>query len=184
MSPLSLVAAVVDAMPDDAVVVEEAISSSQGIRELLSCKDSLSFFGLRGGGIGWGLPAALGVKLAQPDRPVVALVGDGSAMYTNQALWTAAHDGIAVVYVLFNNSSYRILKQRTHALKGFAAEDDRYIAMDLVNPGIDWVGLARAQGVPGEKIERAGDVGTALGRGLASGGPYLLDVRIDGTFKG
>jgi benzoylformate decarboxylase len=184
MSPLSLVAAVVDALPEDTVVVDESVSSGLGVRELLSCRDSLSFFGLRGGGIGWGLPAALGVKLAQPGRPVVALVGDGSAMYTNQALWTAAHDGIAVVYVLFNNASYRILKQRTHALKGFAAEDDRYIAMDLVNPGIDWVGLARAQGVPGEKIERAADVGAAVKRGLASGGPYLLDVRIDGAFKG
>ena len=99
-----------------------------------AAQDAESFFGLRGGGIGWGLPAALGVKLALPGRPVVALIGDGSAMYTNQALWTAAHDSIAVVYVIFNNASYRILKQRTLALKGFSAEDDRYVGMDLVNP--------------------------------------------------
>ncbi len=184
MSPLALVAAVAEALPDDAVVIDESISSSQGVRELLSSRDARAFFGLRGGGIGWGLPAALGVKLAQPERPVVALVGDGSAMYTNQAFWTAAHDGIPVVYVIFNNASYRILKQRTHALKGFSAEDDRYVGMDLVNPAIDWVALARAQGVPGEKVEQAAGVGPALRRGLASGGPYLLDVPIETAFKG
>ena len=154
ISPLSLVAAVVDAMPEDAVVVDESISSGHGVRELLRSSDPRSFYGIRGGGIGWGLPAALGVKLAQPSRPVVALIGDGSAMYTNQAFWTAAHDSIPVVYVTFNNASYRILKQRTLALKGFSAEDDRYIAMDLVNPTIDYVGLAKSLGVPGELVEK------------------------------
>lgn len=183
ITPLALVAAVADSMPDEAVVVDESISSSIGLRTLLKSSDPRAFYGLRGGGIGWGLPAALGVKLALPGRPVVALVGDGSAMYTIQSLWTAAHDSIAVLYVIFNNLSYRILKQRTHALKGFAAQDDRYIAMDLVDPIIDYVGLARSQGVPGEFVEKTGDVGPAIKRGLASGGPYLLDVRIDGGFK-
>lgn len=184
ISPLSLVAAIVDAMPEDAIVVDEAISSSHGIRELLRSNDPKSFFAIRGGGIGWGLPAALGVKLAQPSRPVVAMVGDGSAMYTNQSLWTAAHDSIPVVYVIFNNASYRILKQRTLALKGFAAEDDTYIAMDLVKPAIDYVGLAKSLGVPGELVEKTADVGAAVKRGIASGGPYLIDARIDGAFKG
>jgi benzoylformate decarboxylase len=115
---------------------------------------------------------------------VVALIGDGSAMYTNQAFWTAAHDSIPVVYVIFNNASYRILKQRTLALKGFSAEDDRYVAMDLVNPTIDYVGLAKSLGVPGELVEKTADVGPAMKRGLASGGPYLVDARIDGAFKG
>jgi benzoylformate decarboxylase len=184
ITPLALVAAVIDAMPDDAVVVEEAISSGTGIRELLGSREPRSFYALRGGGIGWGLPAALGIKLAQPSRPVVALVGDGSAMYTNQAFWTAAHDSIPVVYVIFNNASYRILKQRTLALKGFSAIDDRYVGMDLVNPAIDFVGLARSLGVPGELVEKTPDIQPALKRGLASGGPYLVDVRIDGAFKG
>jgi len=184
ISPLSLVAAIVEAMPEDAIVVDESISSGNGLRELLRSSDPRSFYGIRGGGIGWGLPAALGVKLAQPGRPVVALIGDGSAMYTNQAFWTAAHDSIPVVYVIFNNASYRILKQRTLALKGFSAEDDRYVAMDLVNPTIDYVGLARSLGVPGELVEKTADVGPAMKRGLASGGPYLVDARIDGSFKG
>ena len=83
-----------------------------------------SFFGMRGGGIGWGLPAAIGVKLALPDRPVVALIGDGSAMYTIQGLWTAAHENLRMVFVIINNYSYRILKQRTNAMKGLAAQAD------------------------------------------------------------
>src|SRR6266853_62588 len=184
ISPLALVGAVAGAVPDEAIIVDESISSSHGVRELLRARDHRGFYGLRGGGIGWGLPASLGVKLAQPDRPVVALVGDGSAMYTIQSLWSAAHDSIAVVFVIFNNQSYRILKQRTQALKGFSAEDNHYVAMDLVKPGLDYVGLARAQGVPGEIVEQTADVATALRRGLASGGPYLLDVRIDGNLRG
>jgi len=183
ITPLSLVAAVADAVPDDAIVVDESISSGGGLRELLKSRDSKAFFGLRGGGIGWGLPAALGIKLAQPGRPVVALVGDGSAMYTIQSLWTAAHDSIPVVYVIFNNASYRILKQRTLALKGFSAEDDKYVAMDLVNPRLDYVGLARSMGTAGELVEKSAEIVPAIQRGLASGGPYLVDVRIDGSFK-
>src|SRR5262247_2133223 len=184
ITPLSLVAAVAEATPDDAIVVDESISSGGGLRDLLTSRDAKAFFGLRGGGIGWGLPAALGIKLAQPGRPVVALVGDGSAMYTIQSLWTAAHDSIPVVYVIFNNASYRILKQRTLALKGFSAEADKYVGLDLVNPAIDFVGMARSLGVPGELCEKTPDIGPALKRGLASGGPYLIDVRIDGAFKG
>src|SRR5207245_1185434 len=162
ISPLTLMHEVAKVTPADAVIVDEAISSSQGIRHFFTCADSKSFFGLRGGGIGWGLPAALGVKLALPNRPVVALVGDGSTMYTNQALWTAARESLAVVYVIFNNTSYRILKQRTKALKGFSAEDDRYVAMDLDRPLIDFVGLARSLGVPGTRIEKSSDIGPAV----------------------
>src|SRR5205085_3050771 len=166
----------------NAVVVDEAISSSNGIRTFFQCADAKSFFSLRGGGIGWGLPAALGIKLAVPNRPLVAMVGDGSAMYTNQALWTAARENLAVVYVIFNNGSYRILKQRTHALKGYSAEDDVYVGMDLT-PAIDYIGLAKSLGVPGERVEKTADVAAAMGRGLASGGPYLVDVKIDATFR-
>jgi benzoylformate decarboxylase len=165
-----------------ATIVDETISSGAGVRQFFRCADAKSFFGLRGGGIGWGLPAALGVKLALGDRPVVALIGDGSAMYTSQALWTAAHESLAVVYVIFNNGSYRILKQRTHALKGFSAADDVYIGMDLDRPRIDFVGLARSLGVAGERVDKAADVGAAIRRGLASGGPYLVDAGIDPAF--
>ncbi|HSF07070.1 MAG TPA: thiamine pyrophosphate-binding protein [Methylomirabilota bacterium] len=183
MPALTLVHAVAQATPAGATIIDETISSGAGLRHFFRCEDAKSFFGLRGGGIGWGLPAALGVKLALPERPVIALVGDGSAMYTCQALWTAARESLAVVYVIFNNASYRILKQRTHALKGFSAEDDHYVGMDLDRPFIDYVGLARSLGVPGEHVDRAADVGVALARGLKSGGPYLVDARVDPSFK-
>jgi benzoylformate decarboxylase len=182
ISPLTLVHEVAKSVPADAVIVDEAISSALGIRHFFTCADPKGFFGLRGGGIGWGLPAALGVKLALPHRPVVALIGDGSTMYTSQALWTAAHESLAVAYVIFNNASYRILKQRTRALKGFSAEDDHYVAMDLDRPLIDFVGLARSLGVPGERVDRAPDIGPAMGRAFASRGPYLIDARIDPSF--
>ena len=182
IAPLTLVHELAKCAPANAVIVDESISSAQGVRHFFRCADAKSFFGIRGGGIGWGLPAALGVKLALRDRPVLALIGDGSAMYTNQALWTAAREPLAVVYVIFNNASYRILKQRTRALKGFSAEDDRYVGMDL-EPRIDFVGMARALGVPGERVEKAPEIAPAIGRAFASGGPYLVDVRIDPAFK-
>ena len=183
MGALALVHAVAQATPPGATIVDETISSSMGLRHFFKCEDNKSFFGLRGGGIGWGLPAALGIKLALPKRPVIALIGDGSAMYTCQALWTAAHDSIPVVYVIFNNASYRILKQRTLALKGFSAEDDVYVGMDIQRPHVNYVELARSLGVPGERVEKSGDVGAAVGRALASSGPYLIDVQIDPHFK-
>jgi benzoylformate decarboxylase len=183
ITPLALVNAVAEALPPEVVIVDESISSGIGLRTLLRCRDSQSLFGLRGGGIGWGLPAAVGAKLALPDRPVVALSGDGSAMYTNQTFWTAARERLAVVFVILNNRSYRILKQRIQALKGFAAQDDVYVGMDLDRPLIDFVGLAGSLGVPGERIEKCRDVGPALTRALGCGGPYLVDVQMDSAFK-
>ncbi len=84
--------------------------------------------------------------------------------------------------MIFNNASYRILKRRTKALKGFSAEDDRYVAMDLDRPLIDFIGLAKSLGVPGTRVEKASDIGPAVSRALASGGPHLVDVRIDPSF--
>jgi hypothetical protein len=92
-------------------------------------------------------------------------------------------ESLAVLYVIFNNGTYRILKQRTYALKGFSAADDPYVGMDLDRPRIDFVGMAGALGVPGERVDKASDVGSAIGRGLTSRGPYLVDVSIDPTFK-
>jgi benzoylformate decarboxylase len=179
---LALLEALGAALPRDAVVVEEAISSSPGLRQLVRSDDPQSFFGLRGGGIGWGLPAAIGVKLALPDRPAVALVGDGSAMYTCQALWTAAHDKVGVVFVILNNRSYRILKQRTNAMKGFAAQTDRYVGMDLTDPAVDYVGLARALGVKGARASALGEAVDLVREALAESGPSLIEVELDRTY--
>ena len=170
-------------LPKDSVVVEEAISSSPGIREVIISDDPQSFFGLRGGGIGWGLPAAIGVKIALPNRPVVALIGDGSAMYTCQALWTAAHERVGVIFVILNNRSYRILKQRVHALRGHAAQTDIYVGMDLLEPQIDFVGLARSLGIAAERTLTTTDTVDLIGKALATGEPMLIDVTMDRAFK-
>ncbi|MGE5367303.1 MAG: thiamine pyrophosphate-binding protein [Betaproteobacteria bacterium] len=183
VQPLSLLNAIGEMLPKDAVVIDETISSGAGIRSLIRSDDPQSFYGLRGGGIGWGLPAALGVKLALPDRPVLALVGDGSAMYTCQALWTAAHERIAVVFVILNNSSYRILKQRLVAQRGLAAQVDRFVGMELTDPVIDYVGLAHSLGVAAERAASVHDATDLIAKGLKSDAPLLIDVPVDRNYK-
>ncbi|HWT78770.1 MAG TPA: thiamine pyrophosphate-binding protein, partial [Candidatus Methylomirabilis sp.] len=180
--PLALLETLAEQLPPTTILVDESLSSGSGLHHLFKCEDPKSFFGLHGGGIGWGLPGALGVKLALPDRPVVALIGDGGTMYTNQALWTAAHYHLGVVVVVINNAGYRILKQRTHALKGISAQTGRYVGMDLEQPRIDFVGLAQALGVPAERVEKAAEIGPALAQAIARGGPSLIDVTVDGSF--
>jgi benzoylformate decarboxylase len=180
--PLALMQAIAEVLPTDAVVVEEAISSAGGLRQLLKSDDAQSFFGLRGGGIGWGLPAAIGVKLALPERPVVALIGDGSAMYTCQALWTAAHERVAVVFVILNNRSYRILKQRANAMRGFAAQTDRYIGMDMTEPPIDFVGLARSLGVTADRAARLDHAVALVEAALRAASPTLIEVELERSY--
>jgi benzoylformate decarboxylase len=180
---LPLLQAVADTLPDDAVVVDETISSGAGLKRLLRSNDPHSFYGLRGGGIGWGLPAAIGVKLAQPHRPVVALIGDGSAMYTIQALWTAAHEKLGIVYVILNNSSYRILKQRTNAMQALAAQTDTYVGMDLTDPRIDFVAVARGMGLAAHKATSLDQVRHLLREGIAANAPTLIDVEMDRGWK-
>jgi benzoylformate decarboxylase len=183
IQPLALLEAIGATLPKGAVVIEEALSSAPGIRQLINSDDPQSYYGLRGGGIGWGLPAAIGVKLALPDRPVVALIGDGSAMYTCQALWTAAHDRIAVVFVILNNTSYRILKQRLNNMRGLAEQADSYVGMELINPAVDFVGLARSLGIAAERAKTVHEATDLLKQGLASAAPMLIDVVLDRSFK-
>jgi benzoylformate decarboxylase len=181
--PLALMQTIGRLLPDDAVVIDETVSSGTGLRRFLKSDDRQSFFGLRGGGIGWGLPAAIGVKLALPDRPVVALIGDGSAMYTIQGLWTAARENLKMVFVVINNYSYRILKQRTNAMKGLAAQADKYVAMDLDKPRVDFVSVARGLGLTAHKAATLSDLGDLLEAALAADGPTLIDVEVDRSWK-
>ena len=183
VQPLALLHAIGEMLPKDTVVIEEVLSSAPGIRQLIRSDDPQSYFGLRGGGIGWGLPAAIGVKLALPDRPVVALIGDGSALYTVQALWTAAHDRIPVVFVILNNTSYRILKQRLHALRGHAEQVDTYVGMELLDPAIDFVGLARSFGVAAERARTVREATDLIGKALNDNAAMLIDVELDRAFK-
>ncbi|HUB96329.1 MAG TPA: thiamine pyrophosphate-binding protein [Stellaceae bacterium] len=183
VQPLALIEAIGRALPKNAVIIDETISSSAGMRQLIRCDDAQSLFGLRGGGIGWGLPATIGAKIALPDRPVVGLIGDGSAMYTCQALWTAARYKVPVVWVIFNNRSYRILKQRVNAMRGHAAQTDRFVGMDLVEPEIDYIGLARSLGVKAESAASVDEAVDLLRQGLAGAAPLLIDVALDRGFK-
>ena len=125
----------------------------------------------------------MGAKLALPDRPVVGLIGDGSAMYTCQGLWTAAHYKIPVTWVILNNSSYRILKQRLNAMRGLAAQADSYVAMNLVEPAVDYVGLARSLGVKAERAANVAEAVDLVKQGVGGGGPLLIDVATDRNFK-
>ncbi|HLH90074.1 MAG TPA: thiamine pyrophosphate-dependent enzyme [Xanthobacteraceae bacterium] len=183
VQPLALLEAIGEMLPRDAVVIEEALSSAPGIRSLIRSDDPQSYFGLRGGGIGWGLPAAIGAKLALPDRPVVGLIGDGSAMYTIQALWTAAHYRIPVTFVILNNTSYRILKQRLHALRGLAEQADTYVGMELVDPPVDFVGLARSLGINAERAKTVHESTDLVAKGVKSDTALLIDVALDRHFK-
>jgi benzoylformate decarboxylase len=179
VQPLALLQAIGETLPKDAIVVEEALSSAPGIRSLIRSDDPQSYFGLRGGGIGWGLPAAIGIKLAIPDRPVVGLIGDGSAMYTCQALWTAARYRLGVVFVILNNKSYRILKQRVQALRGHAAQVATYVGMELLDPAIDFVGLARSLGIAAERARTVHEATDLIAKGVKGNGAMLIDVEMD-----
>ena len=181
--PMALMQTIGKLLPDDAVVIDETVSSGVGVRRFLKSDDAKSFFGLRGGGIGWGLPAAIGVKLALPDRPVVALIGDGSAMYSIQGLWTAAREKLNIVFVIINNYSYRILKQRTNAMRGHAAQTDNYVAMDLDRPRVDFCSVARGLGLAVHKANTLVEVGDLIEAALAADGPTLIDVEVDRTWK-
>ena len=116
-------------------------------------------------------------KLALPDRPVVALIGDGSAMYTIQGLWTAARENLRMVFVIINNYSYRILKQRTNAMKGLAAQADLYVGMDLDRPRIDFVAVARGLGLTAQRATTLAEVRDMLEMALAHDGKHHQGAR-------
>ena len=166
---------IVDALPSQAIVVDEGITASRLLTSLLPFRDRHGYQALASGGIGWGIAAAVGVQIAHPGRPVLAVIGDGSAMYAIQALWTAANLNIPVTYVIANNKGYRILRQRLVAFHG----SDRFVGMDFREPEIDFVGLARALGVEAVLVEEPDAVRPALDKALANDGPNLLDVAID-----
>lgn len=170
-----LMMTIADALPPGAITVNEGLTTAWNMLQFLPFRDRYDFQSFASGGIGWALPAAVGVQLGQPDRPVVALVGDGSAMYSIQALWTAAHLRVPVTYVILNNQGYRILKQRLKAFHG----NESYIAMDMEDPPIDFVGMAQAMGVSAERVTDPAAVRPALEAAVANGGPNLIDIVVE-----
>ena len=169
---------IVDALPADAAIVEEGILSARALPALFPFRDAKAFFGLGSGGIGFAMAGAVGVRLALPDRPVVAVVGDGSAMYSIQALWTAANAKLPITYVIANNGGYRIIKERLKSFHGV----EQYTGMEFRDPPIDFVGLARSMGATAMQITDPDDIGPAITESTRRDGPTLLDVVVDDGF--
>ena len=165
----------VENLAPDAVLVEEGLTSTASLLNVLPLRERRAFFGLASGGIGFAMAGAIGISLALPGRPIVAVIGDGSALYTIQALWTAAHLKLPITYVIANNRSYRILKDRMKALRGA----EFYQGMDFLDPPFDFVGLARSMGVSAARIDSPDALAIALREAQAAGEPRLLDVSVD-----
>ncbi len=162
------------------ILVEEAITSGIPLRGELRLSGSDQFHHTIGGGLGWGIGAAIGVKLGNPGRPVVAALGDGSALYSIQGLWTAAHHGVGAVFVILNNRQYRAVKQGV-AQVDVTEGSSRNLGVDLTEPAVDFLALARSFGVEAHRVERAGEVAPALEAALALGRPSLLEIPIQGS---
>jgi benzoylformate decarboxylase len=178
IDPRVLMLRIAGALPEDTVVVDEGITSSAPLHGLRALRHAHAHFGMASGAIGWGIAAANGVSVALPNRPVCAIIGDGSAMYSVQALWTAAHYKLPVTYVICNNRSYRILKERLVSMRGA----EKHVGMDLRDPAIDWAGLAQSMGVPGRRVTDAADITPAIKEAMARGGPSLIDVLVQDGF--
>ncbi len=172
------------AAPPGTIVADEAVTSRPAMMQEFSFDEPGSFFGIQGGALGWAMPGALGLKLARPDSPVLAVVGDGASMYTVQALWTAATFNIPVVYAICNNRAYRILKVNMDTyLRRMLKDEQRvseYTGMDFANP-LDLSAVAQGLGVSSEKISDPAQIAPAARRMFESGRPGLLDISIDGS---
>ncbi len=174
----AIAAAVGALLPENAIVVDESITTGRGLAPMTAGAPPHDWLQNTGGSIGIGLPLATGAAVACPDRKVVCLESDGSGMYTPQALWTQAREGLDVTTLVFANRSYNILKGE---LANVGAGEPGPRARDMLSldrPDLGWTELAAAMGVEAERAETAEDLCAAMTRGLASDGPYLIEVVI------
>ncbi len=178
MDPMAAGHALVRALPANTTVVDEAITTGFYVRGFHHWTEPGHYFFCKGGGLGWGMPASLGVSLARDREPVLCVVGDGSAMYSPQALWTAAHEQLPIVFAVVNNRQYLILKGYLRGMGRDSVQAGRMVAMDIDDPPVDFVGLARSMGVDATLVEKAGDVGDAVSAALEAGRPHLLELPI------
>ncbi len=176
LTPETLSAAVAALLPDNAIVMDESNTSMGPFLAMSQSAAKHSLLTQPGGAIGLGPPCATGAAIACPDRVVVNLQADGSAMYTLQALWTQAREQLNVKTVICNNRSYRILgiELMRAGVKEFGQQARRLIG--LTEPAIDWVSLAKGMGVPGVRVETADDLVKELERALAEAGPQLVEA--------
>ena len=187
MSPISterMMHEVAKALPPDTLIADDSVTTRDAIHAAISFDTPGTVFGERGGALGWGMGGTLGLKLANPDRPVVGIIGDGSSMMTVQALWTAAVYNIPVVYIICNNRAYRILKLNMNVYKrdilGESDPQSQYLAMDFPVP-FNIAGIAEGMGIHGRNITDPGEIGPAIREAFASGKPAVLDISIDGS---
>lgn len=169
-------------LPEDAVIFDEAITNSPAITRYFPPTKPRHYFVTRGGSLGVGIPGAIGAKLAHPDKTVIGFAGDGGAMYTIQALWTAARHNIDVKFVICNNRSYRILQENIDAYwqERNIPERDYPLSFDLSKPDIHFASIAQSLGVPGVRVEKPADIASAIEQALAHQGPFLIDVVLEG----
>jgi benzoylformate decarboxylase len=167
-----------EALPRDAVVLDEGLVSTASLPQFLSMRDTRSYYGLASGGLGFAVPGAVGISLALPGRPIAAIVGDGSAMYGIQGLWTAAHHKLPITYVIANNRGYRIIKERLVSFR----KTDKFTGMDIREPDIDFVALGASFGLKSTRVTDPQDIAPVLRAAIASGQPNLIDVRVADGF--
>ena len=174
------------AIDPNTIIVDESVTSRGALQSAISFDEPDSLYGIRGGALGWAMPGCIGVKIAKPDRPVVAVVGDGASLYTIQALWTASRYDIPVTWVVCNNRSYKILKVNLEIyLRDMLKDQEReseYTGMDFALP-LDIAGIAGGFGVHGRTVEDPSDLRPALEEVLSLGKPAVVDVVIDGSLK-
>jgi thiamine pyrophosphate-dependent acetolactate synthase large subunit-like protein len=168
------------ALPDNGLVFSEGVTNSKHVEMAIAPDKPGRLVKVRGGGIGPGLPGALGAALARPDRKVVGVASDGASMYSITALWTAAHHKIPVTYVMLSNRAYRILKLNMLEYLGTEAKGREFVAMDLIDPELRFDRMAEAMGVPSKRVERPEELGPVLREAVAhTGGPFLVDVVLE-----
>ena len=180
LSPLALMGALARILPPDVAVVEEAVTTTNTTFERLGVlENTTGYFGHRGWALGWGLGVSIGVKLAWPDRPVLALLGEGASLYGIQGLWSAARYKVPVVFVICNNAQYQILKIGARGLDLRQAKAGRFEGLDLVEPEVDLVGIARSLGVEAHRIGEPDELCDAVTAAWkANDRPILFDVPI------
>ena len=178
LTPAAIAACVAKHLPANAIVCDEAITGSLDLYRATEGAAPHDFLALTGGAIGIGLPLALGAAIACPERPVFALQADGSAMYTVQALWSMARENADVTVVLLNNASYAILNVELARLKAGAPTPKTLAMLDLGNPVLDWVSLARGMGVAARRVEDTAGFERALEAARHGVGPKLIEVMV------
>jgi benzoylformate decarboxylase len=157
------------------IVVEEGLVSTRSLLNYLPYKNNKDFYGLASGGIGWAISGAIGVSLANPNKTIIAIIGDGSSMYGIQSLWTAAHYKLPIIYIIANNQSYRIIKERLEAFH----KNTNFVGMDFDKPKIDFLKLANSLGIKSETIDKPKNIDTIFNRVFKYKKPYLLNVMVD-----